>query len=78
MRIASWASRHARSILFLLAALVICGLMVTTLVMPVSLFPRVNFPCIRIHFDAAERPAERMVVEVTDRSRALRVPGIAA
>ena len=78
MRIASWASRHARSILFLLAALVVCGLMVTTLVMPVSLFPRVNFPRIRIHFDAAERPAERMVVEVTRPvEEALRaVPGI--
>jgi CzcA family heavy metal efflux pump len=64
VRVAFWASRHARSILFLLAALVIGGLLVT-FALPVSLFPRVTFPRIRIDIDAGERPAERMVVEVT-------------
>jgi len=76
--IARWASRHARSILFLLSALVICGLLAAAFVVPVSLFPNVSFPRIRIHLDAGERPAERMVVEVTrEVEEAVRaVPGI--
>lgn len=64
VRVAFWASRHARSILFLLAALVVGGIL-GTITLPVSLFPRVTFPRIRIDIDAGERPAERMVVEVT-------------
>jgi CzcA family heavy metal efflux pump len=62
--VARWAHRHARSILFLLAALVVCGVF-ATLVVPVSLFPRVNFPRIRVNVEAGDRPAERMAVEVT-------------
>lgn len=47
-------------------------------VVPVSLFPRVDFPRIRINVDAGERPAERMVIEVTRPiEEALRaVPGV--
>ena len=33
--------------------------------LPVSLFPKVNFPRVRVDLEAGERPAERMVVEVT-------------
>jgi CzcA family heavy metal efflux pump len=62
--VATWAHRHARSILFLLAVLVGCGVLATRAV-PVSLFPRVDFPRIRINLEAGERPAERMAVEVT-------------
>ena len=64
VRTAFWASRHARSILFLLAALVLGGVF-AALSLPVSLFPRVNFPRVRVDLEAGERPAERMVVEVT-------------
>lgn len=64
VRVASWASRHARSILFLLAALVVAGVF-GAMRLPVSLFPRVNFPRVRVDLEAGERPAERMVVEVT-------------
>ena len=64
MKLAFWASRHARSILFLLAALVLGGIF-GTLSLPVSLFPRINFPRVRVDIDAGERPAERMVVEIT-------------
>ncbi|MDB5353730.1 MAG: hypothetical protein JWN24_183 [Phycisphaerales bacterium] len=64
MKVAFWANRHARSILFLLAALVLGGVL-ATLVLPVSLFPKVNFPRVRIDLEAGDRPAERMVVEVT-------------
>ncbi len=77
MRVAPWADRHARSILFLLAALVLGGV-VGTIALPVSLFPRVNFPRIRVDFDAGERPAEQMEVEVTHPvEEALRaIPGV--
>jgi len=77
VRVAPWASRHARSILFLLSALVIGGV-VGTFAVPVGLFPRVSFPRLRIDVDAGERPAERMVVEVTRPiEEALRsIPGV--
>ena len=64
VRTAFWASRHGRSILFLLAALVLGGAF-GALGLPVSLFPHVNFPRVRVDLEAGERPAERMVVEVT-------------
>ncbi|HXE55691.1 MAG TPA: efflux RND transporter permease subunit, partial [Tepidisphaeraceae bacterium] len=64
MRTAFWASRHARSILFLLAALAVAGAF-AALSLPVSLFPKVNFPRVRVDLEAGERPAERMLVEVT-------------
>jgi multidrug efflux pump subunit AcrB len=77
VKAAHWASRHARSILFLLAALVVGGIFAATAT-PVSLFPHVNFPRIRVNFDAGDRPAEQMMVEVTQPvEEALRaVPGI--
>jgi multidrug efflux pump subunit AcrB len=77
VKAAHWASRHARSVLFLLAALVVGGIFASTAT-PVSLFPHVNFPRIRVNFDAGDRPAEQMMVEVTQPvEEALRaVPGI--
>jgi multidrug efflux pump subunit AcrB len=62
--VASWAGRHTRSILFLLVALVTGGVL-CTLSLPVSLFPHIDFPRIRIDIDAGDRPAERMETEVT-------------
>jgi CzcA family heavy metal efflux pump len=64
VKVAHWASRHARSILFLLTALVVGGIF-GTLALPVSLFPHVSFPRIRIDFDAGDRPAQRMMTQVT-------------
>ena len=64
MRVAFWASRHARSILFMLAALVVGGVFYS-FSLPVSLFPRVSFPRVRVDLEVGERPAERMAVEVT-------------
>jgi multidrug efflux pump subunit AcrB len=77
VKAAHWASRHARSILFLLGALVVGGIF-ASLALPVSLFPQVSFPRIRVDFDAGDRPAERMTVEVTRPvEEALRaVPGV--
>jgi CzcA family heavy metal efflux pump len=39
--------------------------MLATIALPVSLFPHINFPLIRVDIDAGDRPAERMEVEVT-------------
>lgn len=64
MKVAHWAVHHTRSILFLLGALVVGGIFGARS-LPVSLFPHVNFPRIRVDFDAGDRPAERMAVEVT-------------
>ncbi|MGN6628238.1 MAG: efflux RND transporter permease subunit, partial [Tepidisphaeraceae bacterium] len=77
MKVASFASRHARSILFLLAAL-LAGGVAGALALPVSLFPHITFPRIRVNLEAGERPAERMMVEVTRPvEEALRsIPGV--
>src|SRR5438046_4735852 len=64
MNFTAWAHSHARSILFLLAALAIAGA-VASLSMPVALFPQVSFPRVRITLDAGDRPAEQMTIEVT-------------
>ena len=64
MSFTAWAHSHARSILFLLAALAIAGA-VASLSMPVALFPHVDFPRVRITLDAGDRPAEQMTIEVT-------------
>ena len=64
MRVAPWANRHTRSILFLLVALVAGGLL-GALRLPVALFPRTNFPRIRVNLSAGERPAEQMTIQVT-------------
>ncbi len=60
----AWSSRHARSILFVLVALAAGGLL-ATMSLPVSLFPHVNFPRIRVNLDAGDRPAELMELGVT-------------
>ena len=64
MNVAAWAQRHARSILFLLAVLAAGGVYATFL-LPVSLFPHVDFPRVRISLDAGDRPADQMAVDVT-------------
>jgi len=64
MSFAAWAHSHARSILFLLGALALAGA-VASFSLPVSLFPQVSFPRVRITLDAGDRPAEQMAVEVT-------------
>ena len=64
MNFTGWMQAHRRSVLFLLAALVLGGL-IATLKLPVSLFPYVDFPRVVVSLDAGDRPAERMMVEVT-------------
>jgi CzcA family heavy metal efflux pump len=64
MTFAAWMQSHRRSILFLLAILALGGI-ASSLKLPVSLFPDVQFPRIRVDLDAGDRPAERMAIEVT-------------
>lgn len=64
MKFAAWAQSHARSLLFLIALFAAGGIL-SVFQMPVSLFPQVSFPRVRISLDAGDRPAERMVIEVT-------------
>jgi CzcA family heavy metal efflux pump len=59
-----WTHKHYRSVLFCFAALAIAGIM-SSVNIPVALFPQVSFPRIKIDLDAGDRPAERMELEVT-------------
>lgn len=61
---AHWMRDHRRSILFTVVVLAAAG--AASLVgLPVSLFPSTTFPRIVVSADAGDRPADRMVVEVT-------------
>jgi CzcA family heavy metal efflux pump len=59
-----WVQSHRRSILFFLALLALGGA-VSSLRLPVALFPRVSFPRVVVDLEAGDRPAELMAVEVT-------------
>ncbi|OYV74499.1 MAG: transporter, partial [Deltaproteobacteria bacterium 21-66-5] len=64
MTFTNWMQAHRRSLLFLMAVLIVAG-SVATFKLPVGLFPRLNFPRVRVSLDAGDRPADRMVIEVT-------------
>ncbi len=64
MTASEWMANHRKSILFLLAVLIVAGGL-SSLRMPASLFPRIDFPRVRIELDAGDRPADRMGMEVT-------------
>ncbi|MHB8482893.1 MAG: efflux RND transporter permease subunit [Nitrospiria bacterium] len=64
MKFTEWTQSHHRSILFLLIAFGIAGL-VSGMNLPVSLFPHVEFPRVVVSLDAGDRPAERMAIEVS-------------
>ncbi len=77
MSFAERIGRHRRSLLFALAALAAAGL-AASFALPVSLFPDVSFPRIRINIDSGDRPAEQMVLSVTRplEEQIRRVPGV--
>ena len=64
MSFTDWIHRHTRSLLFLFGVLAIAGV-VSSFQLPVSLFPQLSFPRVRISLEASDQPAEQMVVEVT-------------
>jgi CzcA family heavy metal efflux pump len=77
MNFTGWVQYHRRSILFLLAVLMIGGL-ASSVKLPVSLLPNVSFPRVRVDLDAGDRPASRMAIEVTwpVEQAARAVPGV--
>ena len=64
MNLMGWVHTHRFSLLFLIAALIVGGLAATSK-LPVALFPYVTFPRVVVNIDAGDRPAERMMIEVT-------------
>ncbi|MCB1693416.1 MAG: efflux RND transporter permease subunit [Pseudomonadales bacterium] len=64
MNLAHWAALHRRSILFLIAVMVLAGA-AFSLRLPVGLFPHVDFPRISVAVEAGDRPADQMVIAVT-------------
>lgn len=59
-----WIQRHRRSILFLISILALVGL-VTGTKLPVSLFPRVDYPRVVVSLESGDQPAEQMEMLVT-------------
>ncbi len=64
LTITQWMHGHRRSLLFLALILAIGGI-VSAFSLPVSLFPNVSFPRVRVSLDAGDQPADQMVVSVT-------------
>lgn len=64
MKMAPWAQHNARALTFVFALMAVAGA-ASVLRLPVLLFPKVSFPRVRVGLDSGNRPAERMVIEVT-------------
>jgi multidrug efflux pump subunit AcrB len=64
MTFAAWLEAHRRSVLFLFLVLAAGGI-AAYFALPVGLFPRTTFPRVVVSLDAGDRPADRMVIEVT-------------
>jgi multidrug efflux pump subunit AcrB len=60
----AWLAAHRRSLLFLLLLPVVAGI-AAAFSLPVTLFPNVSFPRVRLIIEAGDRPAEQMVLQVT-------------
>jgi multidrug efflux pump subunit AcrB len=60
----AWIAAHRRSLLLLLLLLIFAG-GAAAFSLPVTLFPNVSFPRVRLNIDAGDRPAEQMVLQVT-------------
>ena len=77
MSFVEWVQAHRRSILFFLLALAAAG-MVAAFKLPVTLFPNVSFPRVRVDLDAGDRPARLMALQVTIpvEEAVRRVPGV--
>ena len=59
-----WLAAHRQSVLFLIAAAALGGA-VAAWKLPVALFPNIDFPRIAVNIDAGDRPADRMVAQIT-------------
>ena len=72
-----WLAGHVRSVILAFLLLGVAGL-AAALKLPVSLFPRIDFPRVVVSVDAGDRAADQTVVQVTrPMEEALRgVPGV--
>ena len=77
MNLTQWMQGHRRSILFLLVLLAIAGTRLA-FQLPVTLFPTVDFPRVVVSLDAGDRPADLMMLAVTQpvEEAVRRVPGV--
>ncbi len=77
MNFTQWMQSHRRSILFLLVLLALAGA-VAGFKLPVTLFPTVDFPRVLVSLDAGDRPADLMMLAVTQpvEEAVRRVPGV--
>ncbi|MEO8837651.1 MAG: efflux RND transporter permease subunit [Herbaspirillum sp.] len=77
MMFTQWMQGHRRSILFLLVLLAIGGA-IAAFKLPVTLFPKVDFPRVVVSLDAGDRPADLMMLAVTQpvEEAVRRVPGV--
>ncbi|TWB15451.1 multidrug efflux pump subunit AcrB [Nitrospirillum amazonense] len=73
----AWVAAHRRSLLCLLALPVLAGLIMAGR-LPVTLFPAVTFPRVRVSLDAGDRPAPQMLLLATRplEQAVHRVPGV--
>ncbi len=65
--ILEWARGHRRSLLTLIAMAVAAGIF-TALQLPVAIFPNIPFPRLVVMIDSGDRPASRMMIEVTQQA----------
>ena len=77
MNFTGWMQDHRRSILFFLVLLVLAGAL-AAFKLPVTLFPTVDFPRVVVSLDAGDRPADLMMLAVTQplEEAVRRVPGV--
>ncbi len=77
MTVTQWMQEHRRSILFLLALLALAGAL-AAFKLPVTLFPNVDFPRVLVALNAGDRPADLMMLSVTQPVEEVvrRVPGV--
>ncbi|HKI65445.1 MAG TPA: efflux RND transporter permease subunit, partial [Burkholderiales bacterium] len=77
MNFTQWVQAHRRSILFFLAMLALAGGF-AAFKLPVTLFPKVDFPRVLVSLDAGDRPADLMALQVTVpvEEAVRRVPGV--
>ncbi|MHB1231069.1 MAG: efflux RND transporter permease subunit [Burkholderiales bacterium] len=77
MNFTQWMQGHRRSILFLLVLLALAGAL-AAFKLPVTLFPNVDFPRVLVSLDAGDRPADLMMLVVTQpvEEAVRRVPGV--
>lgn len=77
MNFTQWMQGHRRSILFLLVLLALAGTL-AAFKLPVTLFPNVDFPRVLVSLDAGDRPADLMMLAVTQpvEEAVRRVPGV--